>query len=376
MISRAKKVWMLVDTRTEGMVSGEESRYIKQLEYHFGIPVKRYSVQFDHMKTAELTEIPKTAEDIDIIKELTLSASSLKNYLDCPAKFYYGSVRKLKSEDEVAESLDVAMIGTVFHAVMFEIYASAYDGKVNRGRDGRCWIGMLEQPYKVSKAHLAGWKADEDKIGKMVMSMIAQTMKTDQVSGRNLVIADVIIKYCIKTLERDIEYLEASNVDSLLIYGLEVPVETMVGQHKVKGLIDRLDSVRDGEIRVVDYKTGKVNKSDYDITDKNYNKIVSDIFAVDKSERPSIAFQFLVYDMLLKQNGYDKNRQMKNAIYSTAAIFKEVPQTRDVNENFYQEALTQLQELLRQMTDPQEPFRRTELQKSCSYCDFRNICGK
>lgn len=367
---------MLVDTRTEGLVSGEESRYIKQLEYHFGLPIKRYSVQFDNMKTAELSEIPKTQEDLEIIKGLTLSASSLKNYLDCPAKFYYGSVRKLRPEEEVAESLDAAMIGTVFHAVMFDIYASAYDGQVNRTSDGRCWVGMLETPYEISKDYLKQWQDDKVKIESMVMSMIAQTMKTQQVSGRNLVIGDVIVQYVLKTLERDIEYLDESKVDILRIYGLEVPVDTTVGEFKIKGLIDRIDSVRDGEIRVVDYKTGKVNKSDYDITDKNFKKIADDIFTEDKNDRPTIAFQFFIYDMLLRQNGHEANRQMKNSIYSTAAIFKDAPQTRNLNEGFYQEVYSQLEALLSQMSDPQVNFRRTELQKSCSYCDFRNICGK
>ena len=57
MISRAEKVWMLVDSRTEGLKSGEESRYIKQLEYHFGLPLNRYTVQMDSMKTASLPDI-------------------------------------------------------------------------------------------------------------------------------------------------------------------------------------------------------------------------------------------------------------------------------------------------------------------------------
>lgn len=38
MIQRAQKVWLIYDSRTEGVKSGEESRYIKQLEYHFKFP--------------------------------------------------------------------------------------------------------------------------------------------------------------------------------------------------------------------------------------------------------------------------------------------------------------------------------------------------
>ena len=376
MISRAKKVWMLVDTRTEGLVSGEESRYIKQLEYHFGVPIKRYSVQFGEMKTAEVAGITKTQDDVDRIRKMYLSASSLRNYLDCPAKFYYASVQRLKLEDEVAESLDAAMIGTVFHAVMFEIYAGAFEGPVNRTADGDASIGMLETPYKVSRQYIRKWHDDDAGVRRMVMTMIAETMKTDQVSGRNLVIADVIVKYVIMTLERDIEYLHENSACNLLIYGLEVPLDIRLSDQKFKGHLDRVDAVREGEIRVVDYKTGKVTVDDYEIDDTNFERIAEAIFAQDTEERPGIAFQFYIYDLLLRENGHDAGRQVRNSIYSMATIFKEQPQTRDLNENFYKTMTLSLENLLTQMYDVEVPFRRTTVEKSCSYCDFRNICGK
>ena len=376
MISRAEKVWMLVDTRTEGLVSGEESRYIKQLEYHFGVPIKRYSVQFGEMKTAEVAGITKTQDDVDRIRKMYLSASSLRNYLDCPAKFYYASVQRLKLEDEVAESLDAAMIGTVFHAVMFEIYAGAFEGPVNRTADGDASIGMLETPYKVSRQYIRKWHDDDAGVRRMVMTMIAETMKTDQVSGRNLVIADVIVKYVIMTLERDIEYLDENSACNLLIYGLEVPLDIRLSDQKFKGHLDRVDAVREGEIRVVDYKTGKVTVDDYEIDDTNFERIAEAIFAQDTEERPGIAFQFYIYDLLLRENGHDAGRQVRNSIYSMATIFKEQPQTRDLNENFYKTMTLSLENLLTQMYDIEVPFRRTTVEKSCSYCDFRNICGK
>lgn len=376
MISRAQKVWMLVDTRTEGLVSGEESRYIKQLEYHFGIPVNRYSLQFDQMKTAEAACIEKTQEDVNRIRNMALSASSLKNYLVCPAKFYYSSVKCLKLEEEVAESLDAAMIGTIFHAVMFEIYAAAYDGPVVRTEDGRSWIGMLDVPYKVSKLHMKTWYDNEPEIRRMVMGMIAETMKTDEVSGRNLVIADVIVKYVLQTLDRDMSYLGENATDTLMIYGLEVPLNITLSGQKLKGLVDRVDAVREGEIRVVDYKTGKVIQDDYEINDETFQRVAENIFAPDVAERPGIAFQFYIYDLLLRKEGYDAGRQMKNSIYSMTMIFKEEPKTRELHEGFYAMMTRSLEELLTQMYDIQVPFRRTQEQSSCAYCDFKNICGK
>ena len=115
---------MFVDSRTEGLKSGEESRYIKQLEYHFGVPLDRSVVRFEGMSVASAGEIGKTEEDVATIKETVLSATTLQSYLACPAKFYYGTVKSLKAEDEVAESLDYGMFGTVYHDTMRSIYTS------------------------------------------------------------------------------------------------------------------------------------------------------------------------------------------------------------------------------------------------------------
>ena len=77
------------------------------------------------------------------------------------------------------------------------------------------------------------------------------------------------------------------------------------------------------------------NTDDYEIDDNTYQRIAESIFAEDVAERPSIAFQFYIYDLLLRKEGYDAGRQMKNSIYSMAMIFKEEPKTRELHEGFY-----------------------------------------
>ena len=44
LVSRAENVWMLYDSRTEGLKNGEESRYIKQLKYHFHVIARPQAV--------------------------------------------------------------------------------------------------------------------------------------------------------------------------------------------------------------------------------------------------------------------------------------------------------------------------------------------
>ena len=361
MISRVDTVWMLVDSRTEGLKSGEESRYIKQLEYHFGLPVNRYVVKYDNMKTAQMGEILKTEDDVQKVKDTDLSATTLQNYLACPAKFYYSTVLGLKAEEEVSESLDYGMFGTVFHETMRLIYSS---------EDGKTPLKLVTRDY------IDSWLSRDSEIKALVKSLIMKEMNAIEVSGRNLVVADVIVNYVKKTLRRDLDLLVDMGRQHFIILDLEgkVPGEFM-GQ-KFKGYIDRLDSLNDGEVRVVDYKTGKVLENDENIDDSNAEAIADMIFDPSTKERPKIALQFFIYDMLLKNDPHYRGMNIYNSVYSTARLFNEAPAVKPLNEKFYDEMTVRLEKLLEEMYDVNIPFHRSGDEKSCSYCDFKMICGR
>ncbi len=378
MISRAEKVWMLVDSRTEGLKSGEESRYIKQLEYHFGVPLKRSVVKFGSMKTASLPDIVKTEEDVARIKDTVLSATTLQNYLACPAKFYYGTVKGLEAEEEVAESLDYGMFGTVYHDTMRALYTSeeAMDPEfVFNDREPRG--GLKGEALKdVSQSYIEGWLSRKEDIKAKVKALIMMQLNTIEVSGRNLVVADVIVRYIIKTLQRDLELLKKEGRDSIEILGREIRVAGEFCGQRFKGFIDRLDSFKDEQARVVDYKTGKVLEDDENIHDGNAEEIAEKIFNPDMKNWPKIALQFYIYDMLVQSRPEVRGREICNCVYSTAHLFKEPPVTVPMNRKFYEAVSAKLEAMLAQMYDTSVPFRRTDDEKTCSYCDFRMICGR
>lgn len=354
MISRAERVWMFTDTRTEGLRSGEESRYIKQLEYHFNIPVNRYVVRFDKMKTAQVEDIVKTPDDVQKIKSTVLSATTLQNYLSCPAKFYYGTVKELKAEEEVAESLDYGMFGTVYHETMRSIYDSD----------------------RMTRMDIESWLGRREEIKDRIKSLIIEELNIMEVTGRNLVVTDVILKYVMKTLRRDLELLQRENVEFFEVLGREVRVSGEFKGQKLKGFIDRLDSFHPGQVRVVDYKTGKVLDDDEKITDDNAEAIAEDIFAEDIKERPKIALQFFIYDLLVQDHPLAKGRQIFNCVYSTARLFKEPPLNVPRNEKFFDAVSRRLEDTLQEMYSLEVPFRRTKDEKVCEYCDFKMICGR
>lgn len=366
MISRAENVWMFTDTRTEGLKSGEESRYIKQLEYHFGLPLTRYVVRFDDMRTAQVEDIYKTPEDVEKIRSTVLSATTLQNYLACPAKFYYGTVRELKTEEEVAESLDYGMFGTVYHETMRSLYTP---------EDVMAEDFLFDRKV-VTREYILSWLGREDEIRNKIKSLIINELNLVDVTGRNLVVTDVILKYVMKTLQRDLELLDLENVDSFEVLGREVRVQGEFCGQKFKGFIDRLDSFRPGQVRVVDYKTGKVLDDDENITDGNAEEIAEHIFTPDVKDRPKIALQFFIYDLLVQDHPLAKGKDIYNCVYSTSRLFKDPPKSVPRNETFFKAVSGRLEETLKEMYSVEIPFRRTSDEKVCEYCDFKMICGR
>ena len=114
MISRAKRVFLLYDSRTDGLKSGEVSRYIYQLKYHYRIPIQEIQINCD-IATFSPIIISIDKRKYGIEKKLAdfmqggnsaLSASAINRYLNCPLQFYLQYIEKIEQTDEVAESVD------------------------------------------------------------------------------------------------------------------------------------------------------------------------------------------------------------------------------------------------------------------------------
>lgn len=355
MIQRAGTVWMLFDSRTEGLKGGEESRYIKQLELHFGLPVRRLVVKAPIECGADPGDIPKTEEHLRLIREGHLSASSLQNYLSCPARFYYSSVEKLKEDDEVAESLDAGSIGNVFHKTMELLYK--------------------DHKY-VTAAYLDELLANPDRIKEVVDGQIKEQLHTFEIAGRNIIFEDVVCRYVEQVLRRDKELMDSYGTDRFHILGIEKYLKETIGGFKFIGIADRIDSFKDGEIRIVDYKTGRVDDDDFLIDESNAAGIVDKLFGPDNSKRPKIALQIYLYDRFVSLDREYKGKEIVNSIYQTSRLFVNKVENVALNDRFCELMSDRLDGLLSEIEDLNRPWTRTGSPKTCEYCDFKMICGR
>lgn len=362
MIQRCSRLWLLYDTRTEGLRNGEESRYIKQLELHFEAPLTRCRLNSPLKIHEAPPEIAKTAEDLEILLNSTLSASALQAYLRCPAQFYYQSVKKLSKADEASDSLDMGMLGNVFHKLMQTLYRRP-GGRV----DADYLAGLLDR----DSSHLV-----VPSVVELAEKFIMEELGCFEVGGKNLISRDLLCRYVYISIKRDLEMMRSLELDEIRVLGLEKKVEADIDGFHFKGYIDRLDSLTPDAIRIVDYKTGKVEDNDFVITEANAGSVVEALFAPDNKDRPKIALQLYLYDRMVSLNGLDKGRTIYNSIYQPLRLHCNPVENIVLNQEFKEAMDLRLTDLLNELRDPGIGFRRTSLETECSYCNFKTLCGR
>ena len=255
--------------------------------------------------------------------------------------------------------MDAGSLGRVYHKAMQLLYQPFY-------RDSK----------RVTGAELDRMMADRKALKALVRNLIIEEMKTVDVTGRDLVVEEVIVEYVLHTLKHDKDLLVNSGSAGFEILMLERPMGCAFEGFHLKGFADRIDSYLGGEARIVDYKTGKVEQDDIDISDDNADTVVEKLFGPTNVGRPKIALQLFLYALMVQEIPDLKGRQVVNSIYSVSRLFTEPLEDRPANAEFARLTRERLKDLLAEMTDPSVPFRRTEERKTCEYCDFKMICGR
>ncbi|MCF0175961.1 MAG: PD-(D/E)XK nuclease family protein [Bacteroidales bacterium] len=372
MIARPERVWMLYDSRTEGTSTGEESRFIKQLRYHFRHSMDERVAGAAPSVPAVEESIPKTAEHIARIEKLTLSASSLHQYLECPAQFFYAKVLGLKLEDEINETMDAAALGNVWHETMRALLC---------GEDMMCSDRAFDknkpEPHmkELTLDYLREWQGREADIKRRVVAFIRHEMNTVEPGGRDLIRAGVITSYVLQAISRDIEILEAAGADHFEILALEEEFKTTIDGMPFRGFIDRLDSIN-GRLRVCDYKSGSDNP-DQIVPSADENDAARRLkVCLEGKHEGKAAVQFAIYDLMVHDDRRFAGREVTNTMYAVTDLFKHPVRVNGEDKVFVQGISEGIGKVIQEMKDPLTDFVKKGGETTCEYCDFRIICGK
>ena len=360
-ICRAENVCLLYDSRTEGLQRGEESRYIKQLRYIYGADIEELTASYS-LEAPKNDDLPSAVEKTDLVlKELTdrfikgtgvFSASSLNDYIGCPMMYYYKHVKGIKEDDEVVEELDSSLFGSVYHRVMQELYKD-FKGRVIRKED------------------LDAMARNQKRLSALVDDAFSDCAGITVVEGVNLLLKEMIINYVCRTLAVDGSLAPISLVDVESPLNMDYRLAGNDARVRFFGMADRLDSIKNGVTRVVDYKTGTVGKrGSCDDVDTLFNSDLGD-------ERPSIGFQLYFYAMLMTLGDKSsKNVLYEPCIYSLREIYTQVPEATAIPIENIEAFHKRLTDLVEEIFDPDVPFESRKQTGPCEYCQFRCLCGK
>jgi hypothetical protein len=366
LIHRAKRVIMFYDTRAEGLQSGEVSRFVLQLRYHYKIPIKQklsvYSISSSRVAPF-IIEKDEDAMQLFASYQLDkhLSASAINVYLDCPVKFYFSILKGIEEEESVSETIENDLFGTILHRVM-ELSYKRLCGKTVTADV----LNVLSEKNNMTEILREAFAKD-----------FFHTDTPRPLAGQTYLYGETIRKYANKILEYDRSLTPFQYVDT------EKPVyaqiETDGGRKlKIKGFIDRID-MKDGILRIVDYKSGRVSplnfksmESLFDRNAKDRKKAVMQVFLYAwayLSEKDDLRIQPSVYYVrnLFARDDFDP------AIRLAANKEKVVIDNFSVYKNEFEDSL---RTAINEMFDAGKPFIQTPNIKNCQYCPFKNICGK
>ncbi|MCD7973636.1 MAG: PD-(D/E)XK nuclease family protein [Candidatus Azobacteroides sp.] len=367
MISCSKRVFMLYDTRSDGLQTGEVSRFVYQLKYHYQVPIKEKLLTFD-VKLNGMTSIILQKNE-HIAGQLSrfldggdkaLSASAVNTYINCPFKFYLANVESLSEEDDVTETIEASTFGSIFHQVMQDIY----EPLANR-------IIQADILVKI--------KNDDDFLTALIEKAFGKyfhrSNKREKLTGQNFLVSEIIRKYVKKMLDIDRKHTPFTYLESemLIRTSLTLPSGKKV---QLKGFIDRIDQVN-GVIRILDYKTGMGVQ-----TYKN----IPHLFEKETDKRPKDLMQVFMYCLLyeeIKKTGLP----IEPGIYYLRNLFANQFDTRIIQkdtaatviEDFAackEEFKDHFYACLEEIFSPEIPFTQTTVIKYCEYCSFSEICGR
>jgi len=350
LLQRAEDIVLLYNNHSEGINTGEKSRFLLQLEIE-NLPnhiLKKeilsptITIPVQALKTVEKTEAL-----MDRLQELAgskFSPSALTSYIRNQIEFYFQKVLRIDDTNEVEETVAANTLGTIVHESLETLYTP-----------------FLNKPLTID-----GLKAIKPTIDKEVRHQFDKNFSGGVIDkGKNLLIFEVAKRYILNLINYEIECLQSGDTITILALEKKMKVPLDIPQLNfpvfLGGTVDRVDTYN-GVMRIIDYKTGAVKKGDVEIID--WEELSTDY-------KYSKAFQVLAYATMMVDefNGTTceagiisfKNLQegfLKFATKDSPWGKKEHAITSETIDTFKE----QLTKLIVEICDPATPFTEKEIE--------------
>jgi len=347
LLQRAKNIYLLYNTESEGIDAGEKSRFITQLEVE---------KQANHILTHEIynpvlpetayqpMRIPKSESVLLRLKEIAekgFSPSALTSYIRNPIQFYFQKILRISEVEEVEENIALNTLGTIIHETLRVLYTP--------------FIGKYLSETDIQNCFT--------QIDSEVLHQFKLVYKEGEIKkGRNLLAFEVAKRNVSNFLKVELESIK--NGDAIKIIALEQTFERTLEHPNlpfsvlIKGNVDRIEerTSKSGTptIRIIDYKTGRVEKTN--VTLKSWKGITEDI----KFEK---IIQILAYAFMYEKQAGGKPIEVGIISFKNLKsgflpfTFKEnKEETTLINEDIVSNYLEQMVLLLSEILNEDKPF--------------------
>ncbi|MFP2995424.1 PD-(D/E)XK nuclease family protein [Spongiivirga sp. MCCC 1A20706] len=281
-LQRAKNIYLIYNTEPDALNGGEKSRFINQLEIE---KQPNHYITHENLNTPvpklhnTLRSIHKNDDVINRLKEIAakgFSPSSLTNYIRNPIDFFNQKILQIRQYDEVEQTVAANTLGTIVHETLKVFYLPLLDTLLH-------------------EEHIINMKKNVDAV---VTHHFNEVYNSESINeGMNLIIFNVAKRYIENFLNAELAEIKKGNQIKILHiekdFSAPIHIDQLPFMINVVGQVDRVD-VYNGTLRIIDYKTGKVNPSEVRLYD--WGLINTDYKKYSKS------FQVLCYAFMINHH--------------------------------------------------------------------------
>ncbi|WP_111706977.1 PD-(D/E)XK nuclease family protein [Lutibacter citreus] len=342
LLQRAKNVYLLYNTETDGYGAGEKSRFLTQLEIK-NLNIKNTIVSPQLQKTEDkVIQIEKTDAILKKLKEVFtkgISPSAFATYIYNPLKFYEQKVLGIYDADEVEETIAVNTMGTVIHDVLEQLY-KPFENKF------------------ISKDSIANMQLKLDDL--LLTYFEKHYLKGNIETGKNKLIFEVCKNHINRFLKKELAVVSKNKALKIIaleqFLNVEITIEGIDYPIRLRGIVDRIDEL-DGITRIIDYKTGKVAASELKLADFS---LISEDYKYTK------AMQVMLYSFMYSKTNKKELSELESGVISFKNLnsgflkmnFSEKYRGTDnqVSEERINSFMEEIKNLIKEILDPKTPF--------------------
>ena len=387
LMSRAKRVIFLYDSRAGDSSEGEPSRYVQLLRDVYKVPMYEAEASFpltraeaggyfieDKTLVSRYRDSVSAKRPTERVKRL--SASRMKDFHTCPRRFYYSAIEGIRDDENLSGVLDKRDSGTLFHTAMQLLYKEKE--------------GITDGLSHNSLTEILKGNAIDEAVDTSAKKLHLKTKESDY-NYNQLEMTKELVQ---RMVEADRDRVKTG--DPITYVGGEIEIETTYEGANFKLIIDRID-VQGDTVNIIDYKTGR-DKTECDLSKWPTESDNLGEFLKQAKEINGAVIQLLYYCDVILTSGElnrflpDKNLNIRPMILKPGApdindgiITLKVPKEIDPNPVVISDYRTNvdssvkewLREAVRLILDDDFSFAVDAGNgEGCRYCPAAMLCEK